>query len=133
VTTGWPAVIVTATAAFLFARVLKKKKWDEIEPESMIFLFVALIIPLGAASILAARILLNIVLLAVGLFTIRIGAKINHLGVLNYGLLIVTAQIIARFFDYDMTYVLRGLLFMSIGVAFFGANYLLIRKANRTS
>jgi hypothetical protein len=73
-------------------------------------------------------ILINLLVLAVGIFTIRRGLAMNHLGVLNYGLLIVAALVICRFFDTGISFVVRGLLFVAVGAGFFYANSRLIKR-----
>jgi uncharacterized membrane protein len=76
----------------------------------------------------ASRILDNLLLFFFGVFTIRDGAQQNRLSVLNYGLLILSALITCRFFDTDMSFVVRGLLFVAVGAGFFAANYWMVRK-----
>ena len=56
------------------------------------------------------------------------GAKREHLGILNYGLLIIAALAACRFFDQDITFLGRGLIFLFVGFSFFAANYWIIRK-----
>ena len=75
-----------------------------------------------------AAIFVNILVLVLGLVTIKIGADKFHFGILNYGLVIITALIVCRFFDTDMSYVIRGLLFVSVGVGFFLANYMMLKR-----
>jgi hypothetical protein len=52
----------------------------------------------------------------------------NHLGILNYGLVIISILVACRFFDTDMSFVLRGLIFVSLGLGFFAVNYWMIKK-----
>lgn len=73
-------------------------------------------------------ILTNILVAALGLFAIRIGINKNSYGILNYGLLIITALIVCRFFDTNLDFVFRGILFIAVGAGFFFANYLLLKK-----
>jgi len=75
-----------------------------------------------------ALVLINIYVLAIGVLTVKNGAKQNSLGVLNFGLIIITVLIICRFFDTDLTFVVRGLLFISVGVGFFVTNYWMLKK-----
>lgn len=75
-----------------------------------------------------AVVLINLLLLALGVLTIRVGVNKNHLGIVNYGLLIVTALVICRFFDSNITFVIRGLLFLVVGVGFFAVNYMMLKK-----
>ena len=71
---------------------------------------------------------INIVIFSIGVLTIIQGAQKNHLGILNYGLLIISVLVICRFFDTDLTFVVRGVLFVLVGLGFFGANYWMLQK-----
>jgi len=75
-----------------------------------------------------AIVFINLLVLMIGVMTIREGARQYNLGVLNYGLMIVTALVICRFFDTDLGFVLKGILFVGVGIGFFFANYLMIKK-----
>ena len=90
-------------------------------------IFYALSTVIGEAS----AILTNILILALGIFAVEMGARKNLFSILNYGLLIITALIACRFFDTDISFVIRGLLFVAIGAGFFGANYFMHKKTSR--
>ncbi len=83
---------------------------------------------IGFASPIVAQILVNLIILIVSILTIYKGSRQNHLGILNYGLLILTALIICRFFDTDISFIIRGLLFIAVGLGFFFANFMMIKK-----
>lgn len=70
----------------------------------------------------------NFLVLFFGIQTIAEGAKREHLGHLNYGLLIIAAIMASRFFDADISFVLRGVLFILVGISFFIANYWLLKR-----
>jgi hypothetical protein len=72
--------------------------------------------------------LINILILGIGIFTIKEGLNKNSLSILNLGLFITSLLIIFRFFDADLSFVLKGILFILLGLSFFLANYLLIKK-----
>ncbi len=76
-------------------------------------------------------VLTNLMVFALGIFAIRIGNLRNNFGVLNYGLLIITVLVACRFFDTNIDFIIRGLLFVAIGVGFFAANYLMYRKQQK--
>ena len=82
----------------------------------------------GLISPRVSEIIVNLLLLSIGIQVIRHGIKEDHLGVVNYGLLIVTTLIIAKFFDSEMTFIFRGLLFVIIGLGFFCTNFMMIKK-----
>ncbi|MEM8507069.1 MAG: DUF2157 domain-containing protein [Bacteroidota bacterium] len=111
----------------------KDKAPNKIKPLALVFLLFIIAFLLGRYSSIAV-VLINVYVLAVGIFTIRNGAKQDHLGILNYGLLILTALVVCRFFDTDLSFVVRGIMFVSVGAGFFVANYLMLkkRKANES-
>jgi uncharacterized membrane protein len=119
--------ILTLSALILLYFQWKGKTIKEINPIGGLFIAFILIFLIGMYSQLAV-ILVNILLFAIGILTIRNGVKSNHLGVLNYGLLVVTALVISRFFDSDLSFVFRGILFIGVGVGFFVVNYQMLKK-----
>ena len=122
------AIILTLLAIFVFARNLKSRfDLERIKPVEPVFLVFALTFMLGYFSGFSV-VIVNILVFAVGLLTIREGARIDNLGVLNYGLLVIAALVICRFFDTDLSFVVKGLLFLVVGVGFFFANYRLIKS-----
>lgn len=75
-----------------------------------------------------STVLVNCLLLYLGIDTIRKGHLTQNLKLLNWGLGIISVLIVMRFFDLKMSFVLRGLLFILLGSAFFVANYQMLRK-----
>ena len=75
--------------------------------------------------------LINIMILGIGIFTIKEGIKNNSLSILNLGLFITSLLIIFKFFDADFSFIAKGILFILVGLSFFLANYLLIKKTIR--
>jgi hypothetical protein len=47
----------------------------------------------------------------------------------NVGLLTIIVLIVTRFFDINISFLWRGLVFMALGIGFFLTNYLLIKRA----
>jgi uncharacterized membrane protein len=92
------------------------------------FILFAILFFIGISSDGLGAILTNILVIALGLFAIKIGTDTFRFSVLNYGLLIITAVIICRFFDTDMSFVLRGILFVAVGIGFFLTNYIMLQK-----
>jgi hypothetical protein len=72
--------------------------------------------------------LFDLYLLVAGLWLLVTGIRINKQGQMNVGLLAVTALIVARFFDTDLNFLLRGLIFIGLGVAFLVANLVMLRR-----
>jgi hypothetical protein len=121
------ATILSLLAGGLFYRHYRDKSLSDIKPVAPIFLLFIATFFIGLVTPFAV-ILINLYVFAIGILTIRDGAKSDSLEVLNYGLLIITALVICRFFDTDLSFVLRGLLFISVGAGFFIANYRILKK-----
>lgn len=124
---GIAAIALTLLALVML--VIQKKnqqpfRLNLLEPVFILFIGIFL---LGMASPLVV-LLVNLLLLAIGVLTIREGARHNHFGILNYGLLVITALIIARFFDTNLSFVFRGVLFVAVGLGFFYANYWMMQR-----
>jgi len=101
---------------------------DNRRPVMPVFLISGLIYFVSSISPLTAALLTNLLVVALAVLTIMAGVKRDHLGVLNYGLLIMTALLMCRFFDFNISFVLRGLLFIAVGISFFLANSYLIKR-----
>jgi len=66
-------------------------------------------------------------LLAVGLAVIITGVRERRLGITNAGMLVLSTLIIARFFDSDLDFVVRGLVFVVVGLGFLTTNLWLVK------
>jgi len=124
------SIILSILAAVLwYLSAIKNKSFRlDKNPISIIFaLFIGLFI-IGLSSMPLALIATNLLIFILGLLSIRNGIQQQHLGLLNYGLLTISALIACRFFDTNLTFTARGILFISIGLGFFGANYWLLKN-----
>lgn len=108
---------------------LNSKKWlKEFNLFQYVFILFTVIFFIGFTNDIISIVIVNALVLALGLLAIKIGADKFHFGILNYGLLIITALVICRFFDTNMSFVIRGLLFVAVGVGFFITNYVMLKK-----
>ena len=126
------ALLLTLLACVVLYFNLKQRNFKEVKPMAPLFLLFVVAFIIGIYSYLAV-ILINIYVLTLGLLTIREGAKQDHLGILNYGLIIITVLVVCRFFDTDLSFVIRGILFLSVGAGFFLANYMMLKKRKNES
>ncbi len=120
------AIISLLAMGFLFSY-LKTQSLKNLKPIAPVFILFILTFIIGLTNTLAV-VLINIFVLGIGILTIRNGAKQDHLGLLNYGLLVITALVICRFLDTDLSFIVRGILFVSVGAGFFVANYLMLKR-----
>ncbi len=93
-----------------------------------VFIIFGILFFIGFSNIIIPTILVNILVLALGLIAIKTGADKFHFGILNYGLLIITSLVVCRFFDTNISFVIRGLLFVGVGVGFFLTNYIMLKR-----
>ena len=114
----------------LLTIVLSQNSCKHTMPYGFVFLIFIPIFFLGLATNLVV-ILVNILLLFLAIWTIKRGADESHLGLLNFGLLIIVVLVSCRFFDSNLSFVLRGLLFVALGLGFFLTNYWMIKKLKK--
>ena len=77
---------------------------------------------------LAAAVIINIYALVLGAELIARGTRANSFVRANFGLLVIAALAIARFFDSDLGFVTRGLGFIVVGTMFLVANWWFFRR-----
>lgn len=121
------ACFTTILAAILLYLHLKSKPLSDINPLSAAFILFIVIFILGLFSPFGGA-LINLAVLAIGILIIRQGARQDDLGILNFGLMVITALVVCRFFDSNLSFVIRGFLFLSVGAGFFVTNYMIIKK-----
>jgi uncharacterized membrane protein len=121
--------LLLSGAVYLFLRNLKTKN---------VFIHI-----FGSAAILSALcylagsltqdvfipvILYNAYVFVLGISAIVDGIRNKHMGITNGGMLIISILIIVRFFDTDMSFLVKGLSFIAVGVGFIISNAVLIKK-----
>lgn len=67
--------------------------------------------------------IMNGYLIIIGLYLMVRGYVRQQVSVFNIGMLLITALIVARLFDVDMNFLVRGVLYIVLGIVFFGVNY----------
>ena len=92
------------------------------------FVLFAIVFVIGNGNYGLGTVFTNALVFVLGVFAVKIGANSFRFSVLNYGLLIISAMIVCRFFDTDMSFVLRGILFVIVGLGFFLTNYVMLKK-----
>jgi uncharacterized membrane protein len=122
------ALFVTTVAAGVLIFTMKRVGKTSVNPNAFIFIVFIVVVALGTVQPSLAQWSVNLLILAMAVLTTRRGVEQNSMVVLNYGLLIMAVLILCRFFDTDMSFVVRGILFLIVGASFFGANYLLLKR-----
>lgn len=83
---------------------------------------------IGLMSPVAATIISNLLVLASGIAFIKAGIVKMEFRALNFGLLIIAVLTLCRFLDTNLSFALRGLSFVVVGIGFFAANYVVATK-----
>lgn len=122
------ALVLSLAAFVLLYSHYKQHTWKALELMDVVFLLFIFIFLSGILVLLLPAVLMNLLVLLLGISIIHHGAKEHHLGILNYGLLVITVLVICRFFDVNLSFVVRGILFVLVGVGFFLANYQMVQK-----
>jgi hypothetical protein len=80
---------------------------------------------------LLPSLLLNLFGLVLGLFTLIRGVRAGRIYEANLGMLIIAALAVARFFDSDFEFVVRGIAFIAIGLGFLVTNLIVFKRRAR--
>lgn len=80
------------------------------------------------ASGIGAAVILNGYMLWLSVSIMATGVRNQRLGIVNLGMLMVVALIVARFFDIDVSFVVRGIVFVLVGLGFLVTNIILLRR-----
>ncbi|MCR9253642.1 MAG: DUF2157 domain-containing protein [bacterium] len=123
----WLSIIVSVLtiALLVYHRFLRgDKKISPLEGSIILVFVMSLIGVLGVA----AQIIVNIMVLAIAILKIMEGVSNDQLGTLNYGILITAILVTCRFFDEELSFIIRGTLFILVGVGFFASNYMLLKR-----
>lgn len=129
---------LTATLLLLAALLLMADQWYRQRQAPGLYVLGA---PLAAAVALGiffrlpwepGLLLFNIYLLCLGVFTLRAGIRSGALKQVNGGLFLISMLVTARFFDLHLSFTVRGLLFILIGISFLFTN-LVVKRREATS
>ncbi len=122
-------ISIAVISFYLIVQNFIKQGFKKLRPIQFAFLAFIVASYAGLVSDHFAMILSNIWLLTIGLFYIYDGLRENHLPRMNLGVLVLSSMILMRFFEYNVSFVGRGISFVLFGCAFFAANYYLIKKS----
>ncbi len=130
--TYFVGLILVIGSLLLIKRIISRKGvFDPMDWAFLAFAIFYIIVTYIDISISIPVVFFNIYILFIGVIYILKGEKHNDLIAFNLGLLMISILIIVRFFDYDISFLVRGLIFIILGIAFFVANFLLIRKRKK--
>ncbi|MBU0679725.1 MAG: DUF2157 domain-containing protein [Verrucomicrobia bacterium] len=121
-------VLPCAAAVLLVSSVRRKKSSSILYGCLPLIAIAAYAIGSAADSYLAAQMMFNAYLFILGLATVISGFRRMTLRIINGGLFILIALIAARFFDSNLPFIVRGLVFIALGTIFLVANIIVSRK-----
>ena len=127
------SIVLFFFAVLFLSIAFKNRKKEDLNLFQFIFLLFIALFFIGIHQDLVGAVLINIGVFILGLSAIKIGADKFNFGILNYGLLIITILIVCRFFDTNMSFVFRGLMFVAVGISFFLTNYYMLKKQKRNA
>jgi len=84
---------------------------------------------MGASPI--SMILYNLYVFVLGVATAVSGVRRGRMGTVNAGMLVLAVLIIARFFDSDLPFLVRGLAFIAVGAGFLATNVVLLARKRK--
>lgn len=73
-------------------------------------------------------VLFNLYFFTLGVNTTVSGIRSGRLGTVNAGMFLLAALILARFFDSGIGFVIRGVIFIIVGIGFLTTNLVLLRR-----
>ena len=111
----------------LYQGILKSSYKEWIMPSSH-FWVIALVFHFFDPGSFFLFVFFNLLLLFYGVYYTYNGIRKDALYQTNIGLLTLMILIAIRFFDIDMSFMMRGILFVFMGAGFFAVNYYLIKK-----
>jgi len=89
---------------------------------------VGLLLGLADGTYTASMLTFNAYGVGLGLLVCWDGLQRGRVGTMNFGLLLVSAVLVARFFDVDWSFVVRGVAFVVLGLTFLGINLRLLAR-----
>jgi hypothetical protein len=121
-------------AALFFGAYAIWKYWREVNLAPAAFAAVTLIawgIAKRTGNPLIPSLALNFFLLALGVFTLLRGILAARVFEANLGMLVIAVLAVARFFDSDLEFVIRGIAFIVIGLGFLITNPIVFKRRTR--
>lgn len=118
---------IVAAAVYFFYTYLKRK--DILKTLFAVMPVLAILaFSLSGQAAVFSSLIFNLYLLVLSLSHIIIGTRDNALGVVNMGMIMLAVLIIARFFDSDINFIIKGVAFILVGSSFLATNVAILRR-----
>lgn len=123
--------VLVSIALLLLLTILRKINYKEFNPAAWSFIVFSICFFIGKQSQPFTILVINAWIFYLGVRYIFKGSGESNLLTVNFGLIIISALILCRYFDTSISFLLRGIGFLAIGTGFFIANYLIIQKRKK--
>ena len=124
---GW----LIAAVAFATCGFLKDKEFNLIPAALAPVAFIAWAVAKHTGNPLLPSLLCNLFVLGLGTLTLLRGIRAGRAFEANLGMLVVAILAVARFFDGDFEFVVRGIAFIAIGLGFLLTNVVVFKRKAR--
>lgn len=123
------SIAIVSAAVLMFYYFVKRRQWmTALFGALSLLVLVVYFITVAGAPVVLAMFLFNAYLFVLSVTRIIIGVRNNSLDVVNTGMVMLAALILARFFDSDLNFIFKGLSFIIVGVGFLLTNTMILRK-----
>ena len=92
---------------------------------------VAQLLSVAADGLWPGLVVMNAYVLSLAVGTLTAGFHRGRLGLVNGGMVLLMALIVARFFDTELGFVVRGVVFILLGIGFLVTNIVVARRLKR--
>ncbi len=124
----WLAIGLTVVGLLLLINLYRKGLRTYPDPVLPAFFLFAICFFISKWTGDFPSVFINIYLLITGVLLLVRGQQQERLALLNLGLGVIAVLAICRFFDTDLSFIVRGLMFILVGAGFVYFNYQLIHK-----
>lgn len=122
----WALLLIGITMLMFFCHIKQKKFTESLFGTSIILAIIGC--GFATTSALIPQLLFNTFMFIASISHIIAGIRTNSFGIVNMGMLMFAALTIARFFDSEISFIVKGLVFMAIGTGFLLTNVIIIRR-----
>lgn len=120
-------IAVLLANLFLMVRERQLFKNQKLNPVLFVFIPISVLAFVTTASFVIVF-FVNAIILLIGIFKVISGLKEGLIGRLNFGLLVIGILVTCRFFDRDMSFIFRGIVFLALGASFLLSNLWVLKK-----
>ena len=123
----WVSIVLISISLLLLI-ILKKGLFGALKKDQLCMAFIPItFVFFFSQSEIISAIIVNALILIIGIQKVFLGLKNNRLSQLNIGLIIISILVSCRFFDYHMDLLLRGIVFLALGLGFLLSNLKIIK------